>query len=55
LTGELTAEDLDSLKAMNTTDAAGIEQQLKALESAKSMMQELIEQGQRQLVDLVSA
>jgi DNA invertase Pin-like site-specific DNA recombinase len=55
LTGELTAEDFDSLKATNTTDAAGIEQQLKALESEKNMMQELIEQGQRELVDLVSA
>jgi hypothetical protein len=29
LTGELTAEDFDSLKATNTTDAAGIEQQQK--------------------------
>ena len=55
LTGELTAEDFDLLKATNTTDAAGVEQQLSALESEKNMMQELIEQGQRELVDLVGA
>ncbi|MFZ3264798.1 MAG: zinc ribbon domain-containing protein [Terriglobales bacterium] len=55
LTGQLTAEDFDSLKATNTEDAAKIEQQLTALESEKSMMQELIEQSQRELVDLVSA
>ena len=41
--------------ATNTTDAAGIEQQQKALESEKNMMQELIEQGRRELIDLVSA
>jgi hypothetical protein len=55
LTGNLTAEDFDSLKATNTTDAAVIDQQLNALESEKNMMQELIEQSQRELVDLVSA
>ncbi len=55
LTGELTAEDFDLLKATNTEDAAGVEQQLSALESEKNMMQELIEQGQRELVDLVGA
>jgi site-specific DNA recombinase len=55
LTGELTAEDFDTVKTMNTADAAGIEQQLNTLESEKNMMQELIEQSQRELVDLVSA
>jgi len=55
LTGELSAEDFDSLKATNAEDAAGIEQQLTALESEKNMMQELIEESQRELVDLVSA
>jgi hypothetical protein len=37
------------------SDAAKIEQQLTALESEKNMMQELIEQSERELVDLVSA
>lgn len=55
MTGELTAEDFDTVKTMNTADAAGIEQQLNTLESEKNMMQELIEQSQRELVDLVSA
>lgn len=55
LTGELNAEDFDSLKATNMADAAEIEWQLNALESEKNMMRELIEQSQRELVELVSA
>ena len=55
LNGELTAEDFDSLKATNAVDSADIENQIKALESEKNMMNELIEQSQRELIDLVSA
>ena len=55
LTGELSAEDLDSLKTTNAADAAEIERQLSDLESQKSMMQQLIEQSERELVDLVNA
>jgi hypothetical protein len=54
LTGELTAEDFDSIKATNAADAA-IQQQLNALESEKNMMEDLIEQSKRALVNLVSA
>ena len=53
--GELTVEDFDSLKATNAKDSADIENQLKALESEKSMMNELIEQSKQELIDLVSA
>jgi site-specific DNA recombinase len=55
LKGELSAEDFDSLKATNAQDSAEIEKQLTALESEKNMMQELMEQSQRELVDLVGA
>lgn len=55
LTGELSADDFDSLKSTNATKSAEIEQQLKSLESQKNMMQQLIEQSERELVDLVSA
>ena len=55
LTGQLSAEDFDSLKVTNTTEAAEIEKQLTALESEKNMMQQLIEQSERELVDVVTA
>lgn len=55
LTGELSGEDFDSLKQANAKETADIEQQISSLESQKNMMQELIEQSQRELVDLVSA
>jgi chaperonin cofactor prefoldin len=55
LTGELLAEDFDLLKATNATDSADIENQIKSLESEKSMMNELIEQSQQELIDLASA
>jgi len=55
LTGELSAEDFDSLKTTNAADAAEIERQLSDLESQKNMMQQLIEQSERELVDLVNA
>jgi len=45
LTGELSAEDFDCLKATDAEDTANIEQQLTALESEKNMMQELIEES----------
>jgi site-specific DNA recombinase len=55
LTGGLSDEDFDSIKATNAEEAAAIEKQLTALESEKNMMEELIEQSQRELVDLVNA
>jgi hypothetical protein len=54
LTGELSSEDFDSLKVANTADLTEIENALKTLESEKNMMQELIEESKRELVDLVT-
>jgi site-specific DNA recombinase len=55
LTGELSVEDFDSVKATNATDVATIQEQLSSLESDKNMMQQLIEQSKRDLVELVNA
>jgi hypothetical protein len=55
LTGELTTEDFDTVKATNASDAAEIERQLSAMESETNMMQELIAQSQRELIDPVRA
>lgn len=54
LSGELTAEDFDSIKMTNAEEKAAIESQLTALESEKTIMEELIEQSQRELLDVVS-
>jgi site-specific DNA recombinase len=54
LTGQLSSEDFDSLKVTNTADLTEIDNALKALESEQNMMQELIEESERELVDLVT-
>jgi DNA invertase Pin-like site-specific DNA recombinase len=55
LTGELCAEDFDSLKQSNAKEISEIKHQISSLESQKNVMQELIGQSQRELVDLVGA
>jgi site-specific DNA recombinase len=55
LKGELTKEDFDTVKQSITEETTKIEKQLSALESEQSMMQELMEQSQRDIIDLVSA
>jgi site-specific DNA recombinase len=55
LVGDLAQEDFDSLKTANATETIEIERQQTSLESQKNMMQQLIEQSERELVDLVSA
>jgi hypothetical protein len=54
LRGELSAEDFDSLKASMAEDTTIIEQQLGALESERSTMEELLAQTERELIDLVA-
>ncbi|MGA9797436.1 MAG: recombinase family protein [Terriglobales bacterium] len=54
LTGQLSSEDFDSLKITNTADLTEIENALKALESEQNLMQELIEESKRELIDLVT-
>jgi hypothetical protein len=55
LKGELSEEDFASLKQNITEETALIEQQLTALESERSTMEELITQTQRELIDLPAA
>ena len=55
LKGELTEEDFDDVKQSIAEEITKIERELSALESEKSMMQELMEQSQKDMVDLVTA
>ncbi len=55
LRGELSGEDFDCLKASIAEDTKIIEQQLTALESERSTMEELLAQTERELIDLVGA
>ena len=55
LTGELSADDFDALKATNAEDSSKIEQEITALESERNMMQEFIAQNEHDLLDLVGA
>jgi site-specific DNA recombinase len=55
LRGELSGEDFDALKVSIAEDTTLIEQQLSALESERSTMEELLAQTERELVDLVAA
>lgn len=55
LTGELTKEDFDGLKLNNAEESARINREIKSFESELSMMIELIQQGEHDLLDLASA
>lgn len=55
LKGELSAQDFDEFKASVAEESTLIEQQLSALDSERSTMEELLAQTKRDLVDLVAA
>jgi hypothetical protein len=55
INGEISQEDFDTLKVSIAAETEKIKEQITALESERSTLQELSEQASVQLVDLVTA
>ncbi len=55
ISGEISAEDFQLIKANIATEEARIKEQINALDSERSAMQDLIQQAQAQSLDLVAA
>ena len=55
LNGEISQEDFQTMKASIATETENIKEQITALDSERSTMQDLMQQAQVQLLDLVAA